>query len=99
MRNGSDVPLRAPFRLGGQFQFRLEDGATCEIYRLSADSKERLAGESWTDYSRRSCSEVKGNFQRLISQTDFRKEAKKQARVISGHQHEPYRMLSRDRFL
>jgi len=61
--------------LGGQFQFRLEDGATCEMYWLSADSKERLPGESWTDYSRRSCSEVKGNFQRLISQTDFRKEA------------------------
>ena len=60
--------------LGGQFQFRL-DAATCEMYRLSADSQERLPGESWPDYSRRSCSEVRQNFQRLISQTDFRKEA------------------------
>jgi hypothetical protein len=61
--------------LGGQFQFRLADGATCEMYWLSADFRERLPGESWTDYSRRSCSEVKEDFQRLISQTDFRKEA------------------------
>ena len=61
--------------LGGQFQFRLEDGSTCEMYWLSADSTKRLPGESWPDYSRRSCSEVKGNFKQLISQTDFRKEA------------------------
>jgi hypothetical protein len=60
--------------LGGQFQFRLEDGSTCEMYWLSADSKERLAGELWADYSRRSCSEVKGHFQQLISRTDLRKE-------------------------
>jgi hypothetical protein len=60
--------------LGGQFQCRLEDGTTCEMYWLSADSKKRLPGESWIDYSRRSCSEIKGNFERLISQTDFRKE-------------------------
>ena len=57
--------------LGGQFQFRLDDGSTCEMYWLSADSKERLPGESWADYSRRSCSEVKQNFQRLMSETDF----------------------------
>jgi hypothetical protein len=61
--------------LGGQFQFRLDDGSTCEMYWLSADSKERLPGESWADYSRRSCSEVKQNFQRLMSKTDFSKEA------------------------
>src|SRR5260370_150970 len=61
--------------LGGQFQFRLGDGSTCEMYWLSADSKERLRGEQWADYSHRSCSEVKQNFQRLISETDFSKEA------------------------
>ncbi len=61
--------------LGGQFQFRLGDGSTCEMYWLSADSKERLPGEQWADYSRRSCSEVNQNFQRLISETDFSKEA------------------------
>ncbi len=61
--------------LGGQFQFRLDHGPTCEMYWLSADSKERRPGEQWADYSRRSCSEVKYNFQRLISETDFSKEA------------------------
>jgi len=60
--------------LGGQFQFRLED-STCEMYWLSADSKERIPGEAWSDYSRRSCSEVRESFQRLISKTDFSKEA------------------------
>jgi hypothetical protein len=61
--------------LGGQFQFRLGDGSTCEMYWLSADSKERLPGEQWADYSRRSCSEVRQTFQRLVSETDFTKEA------------------------
>jgi hypothetical protein len=61
--------------LGGQFQFRLNDGSTCEMYWLSADSKERMASESWADYSRRSCAEVLGRFQHLLSSTDFRKEA------------------------
>ena len=61
--------------LGGQFQFRLDDGSTCEMYWLAADSKERAYGESWADYSRRSCSEVQNKFQRLVSATDFGKEA------------------------
>jgi hypothetical protein len=61
--------------LGGQFQFRLDDGSTCEMYWLAADSKERAHGESWADYSHRSCSEVQNKFQRLASATDFRKEA------------------------
>ena len=60
--------------LGSQFQFRLSDGSTCEMYWLSADSKERLPEEQWADYSRRSCSEVKQNFERLMSETDFNKE-------------------------
>ena len=61
--------------LGGQFQFRLDDGSTCEMYWLNADSEERLPGESWAEYSRRSCSEVKQKFQCLMSETDFSKEA------------------------
>jgi hypothetical protein len=60
--------------LGGQFQFRLGD-TTCEMYWLAADSKERTTGESWTDYCRRSCSEVKENFEHMMSKTDFSKEA------------------------
>jgi hypothetical protein len=60
--------------LGGQFQFRLND-STCEMYWLVADSTERIPGESWADYCRRSCSEVRENFERLVSITDFSKEA------------------------
>ena len=60
--------------LGGQFHFRLNDAA-CETYWLAADSKERIPGESWADYCRRSCSEVRENFERLVSKTDFSKEA------------------------
>ena len=61
--------------LGGQFQFRLDDGATCEMYWLAADSGGRADGECWTDYSRRSCSEVLQKFRHLVSSTDFDKEA------------------------
>jgi hypothetical protein len=59
--------------LGGQFQFRLEE-ATCEMYWLEANSKERAQGESWVEYCHRSCSEVLRGFQRLLSVTDFMKE-------------------------
>ncbi len=60
--------------LGGQFQFRL-DGATCEMYWLEANSKERVQGEPWAEYCHRSCSEVLSGFQLLVSATDFVKEA------------------------
>ena len=60
--------------LGGQFQFRLEE-AICEMYWLEANSKERVQGESWVEYCHRSCSEVLGGFRRLVSATDFVKEA------------------------
>ncbi len=61
--------------LGGQFQFRLDDGSTCEMYWLDVDSKERANGESWAVYCHRSCSEVLNRFQHLASVTDFNKEA------------------------
>jgi hypothetical protein len=61
--------------LGGQFQFRLGDGSTCEMYWLEADSKKQAHGESWSDYCHRSCSEVLKRFQHLVSATDFEKEA------------------------
>jgi hypothetical protein len=60
--------------LGGQFQFVLQD-ATCEMYWLNADSRERGKGEAWSTYSHRSCSEVLCGFQRLVTSTDFKKEA------------------------
>ena len=59
--------------LGGKFQFRLADGPICEMSWLRVDSNERAAGESWSDYCRRSCSEVLNRFQHLASETDFRK--------------------------
>ena len=61
--------------LGGQFQFRLDDGTTCEMYWLNADSADRTGDEAWADYSRRSCTEVLERFQYLMSETDFGKEA------------------------
>jgi hypothetical protein len=57
--------------LGGQFEFRLDDGSTCEMYWLDADSKERAPAESWVNYCNRSCSEVLTKFQHLASVTDF----------------------------
>jgi hypothetical protein len=60
--------------LGGQFQFCLDE-ANCEMYWLEANSKERVQGESWTQYCHRSCSEVMNGFQRVVSATDFMKEA------------------------
>ena len=61
--------------LGGQFQFRLDDGSTCEMYWLNADSTDRRNGETWSEYVRRSCFEVLKNFQRVISEADLFKEA------------------------
>src|SRR5437867_973546 len=59
--------------LGGQFQFRSVDGI-CEMYWVNADSKDRLPQESWSDYCRRSCSEVLERFHQRIANTDFTKE-------------------------
>lgn len=61
--------------LGGQFQFRLDDGSTCEMYWLEADTNDRADNESWADYSRRSCMEVLEEFRRLVFETDFRGES------------------------
>ena len=68
--------------LGGQFQFRVPDGSTCEMYWLHADSTERREGESWMQYSHRSCTEVLQNFERRIDMTDFAKEVKEWRKVI-----------------
>jgi hypothetical protein len=60
--------------LGGQFQFRLDDG-TYEMYWLNADSTERREAESWAEYATRSCDEVFGRFKAAVASTDFPKEA------------------------
>ena len=56
--------------LGGQFQFRFDEGIY-EMYWLSADPAERLAGEQWEDYVHRSCREVGIEFDRVVGTTDF----------------------------
>jgi hypothetical protein len=60
--------------LGGQFQFRLDDG-TYEMYWLNADSTDRREDESWAEYGRRSCGEVLGRFKAAVASADFPKEA------------------------
>jgi len=69
--------------VGGQFQFRLPEG-TYEMYWLNADSADRCNGESWADYSRRSCSEVQDKFNDLVSKIDFEKEASKRGLLSSA---------------
>jgi len=65
--------------LGGTFEFWLDPGfGDYEIYWLDAESRERMQGEPWDDYARRSCSEVLEKFQGLVSTTDFRKIASDQ---------------------
>lgn len=61
--------------LGGQFQFRLADGSTCEMYWISADSKDRLDVESWEQNSHRSCTEVLEEFRQRLAEADFGREA------------------------
>lgn len=77
--------------LGGQFQFRLPDGGTCEMYWLSADSTNRANEEPWQDFSCRSCDEVLERFHALVSKTDFREQASNWPRVsdviIEGLNH------------
>lgn len=56
--------------LGGQFQFRFDEGIY-EMYWLSADPAERLAGEQWEEYVHRSCTEVAREFDHVVGTTDF----------------------------
>jgi hypothetical protein len=60
--------------LGGQFQFRLDDG-TYEMYWINADSTDRREGKSWAEYCRRSCGEVLDRFKAAVANADFVKEA------------------------
>jgi hypothetical protein len=61
--------------LDGQFQFRLDDGTICEMYWLDANPADRAEGQPWQDYCRSSCKEVLQEFQKMLSETDFAKEA------------------------
>jgi hypothetical protein len=44
------------------------------MYWLSADSKDRHPGEEWSEYCKRSSAEVRQNFERIVLETDFRKQ-------------------------
>lgn len=61
--------------VGGQPQFIHPDG-TCEPYWLNADSEARRKDETWPEYVRRSANEVRAGFERIVSETDFEKEAR-----------------------
>ncbi len=45
------------------------------MYWLSADSEPRKESESWRAYCTRSCSEIRSGFEKLLSETDFSKQA------------------------
>jgi hypothetical protein len=47
------------------------------MYWLNADPDERVAGELWTDYSARSCTQTVDRFQRVLADTDFLAEARR----------------------
>ena len=61
--------------VGGQFQFRLPEGATCEMYWLCANASSKRQSETWADYTGRSRTEVERTFRRLCDETDFRRAA------------------------
>jgi hypothetical protein len=61
--------------VGGQFQFRLPEGATCEMYWLCADASPKRESETWSAYVARCHTEVGQMFSRLCAETDFRREA------------------------
>jgi len=59
--------------LGGQIRFIFND-ATCDLYWLNVDPKEKEPNEDWEDYSKRSCSEFLSLFNLLILKTNFEEE-------------------------
>lgn len=63
--------------LGGQFWFLPPDNTLYEAYWLEANSSDRTAGETWSEYAQRSCEEVLVRFNALFKATDFDQEAKK----------------------
>ena len=63
--------------LGGQFQLRPDPNTIYELFWLEANSSERLPGESWNSYAKRSCSEVSTQFNFSLGSVDFGKEALK----------------------
>jgi hypothetical protein len=63
--------------LGGQFWFVLPNDSLYEPFWLEANSSDKAEGEAWSDYARRSCSEVLVGFKTLVERTDVEDEARK----------------------
>jgi hypothetical protein len=61
--------------VGGQFQFRIANGPTCEMYWIEIDTGGRRSSESWPDYVARSTKEAEQKFTMLMLETDFQKES------------------------
>lgn len=59
--------------LGGQAQFRFPDGV-CELYWHSLDPTDRMPGEPWPSYVRRSADEVRIQFRSIMGSVDFAAE-------------------------
>ena len=71
--NAAETRLLA--NLGGQPQFVYPEG-TCEPFWLNADADSRREDETWEEYVRRSADEIRTGFKRIVSETDFEKEAR-----------------------
>jgi hypothetical protein len=74
--------------LGGQLWFLLPDNSLYEPFWLEANASDRVSGETWAEYSRRSCEEVLASFDNLVNGTDFDGESKK-----FGSLQPPFRTL------
>jgi len=60
--------------LGGQFQYREDNGSIYELFWLDADASERFPDEVWDSYTVRSCGEVLEGFERRLRETNFREQ-------------------------
>ena len=63
--------------LGGQFWFLVSEVSLYEPFWLEANASDRMTGEDWSAYARRSCEEVLAGFERCLLETDFREAAGK----------------------
>ncbi len=72
--------------IGGQLQFRLRDGGTCECYWVEVDTDKTMPSAlSWDDRVARSAEIAAADFERLKAQYDFLEEGR---RGFSGHLEE-----------
>jgi hypothetical protein len=64
--------------IGGQLQFRLPDGRTCECYRVEADTYRSVpASLPWQDRVEQTATAALADFSRLLSKSDFVAEGRR----------------------